>query len=69
MGPFGPSSRVSTRPLPPAPPRVECVNSNHNSLKLKWGDSKSATNAITASIGADGVLPTYSLEMENSRGQ
>ena len=39
-GAFSSNSRLSTRPLPPAPPRCECVNANHNSLKLKWGDSK-----------------------------
>ena len=38
-GAFSSNSRLSTRPLPPAPPRCECVNANHNSLKLKWGDS------------------------------
>ena len=39
-GAFSSNARLSTRPLPPAPPRCECVNANHNSLKLKWGDSE-----------------------------
>ena len=59
-GPFCPSSRLLTRPLPPSPPRLECLNAHHNSLKLKWGDSKAAQ-------GAD--LSHYVLEMENSRNQ
>ena len=60
-GPFShPATKMSTRPLPPAPPRCECVNANHNSLKLKWGDSKSAATAD---------LCHYTLEMENSRNQ
>ena len=60
-GPFShPATKMSTRPLPPAPPRCECVNANHNSLKLKWGDSKSAATADFCH---------YTLEMENSRNQ
>eukprot|EP00095_Tigriopus_kingsejongensis_P003703 maker-scaffold382_size189932-snap-gene-0.26 protein:Tk03703 transcript:maker-scaffold382_size189932-snap-gene-0.26-mRNA-1 annotation:"fibronectin type-iii domain-containing protein 3a" len=57
-GPFSGLSRLSTRPLPPAPPKCECVHANHNSLKLKWGDSK---------VNAE--LCQYTLEMENSRNQ
>lgn len=60
-GPFGSGVQFSTRPLPPAPPRCECVNANHNSLKLKWGDSKS--------VAAMGDLSHFTLEMENSRNQ
>uniref|UniRef100_A0AAR2K2C1 Fibronectin type-III domain-containing protein n=1 Tax=Pygocentrus nattereri TaxID=42514 RepID=A0AAR2K2C1_PYGNA len=40
-GPFGPSLRVRTRPLPPAPPRLECAAAGPQSLKLRWGDSNS----------------------------
>ena len=47
--------RVSTRPLPPAPPRLECLTANHNQLKLRWGDSK-------VQLGTN-----YVLEMENQR--
>ena len=60
-GPFShPATKMSTRPLPPAPPKCELVNANHNSLKLKWGDSKSAATT---------ELCHYTLEMENSRNQ
>jgi len=55
-GQFTAVMKVSTRPLPPAPPRLECINASHNQMKLRWGDSK-----IT--IGTN-----YVLEMENSRG-
>jgi len=54
-GQFTPVLKVATRPLPPAPPKLECVNISHNQMKLRWGDSK-----IT--IGTN-----YVLEMENSR--
>lgn len=54
-GQFTPVLKVATRPLPPAPPRLECINASHNQMKLRWGDSK-----IT--IGTN-----YALEMENSR--
>ncbi|CAB4059243.1 unnamed protein product [Lepeophtheirus salmonis] len=56
-GPFSQIYRFSTMPLPPAPPKIECINANHNSIKLKWGDSKSVD------------LCHYNLEMENSRNQ
>ncbi|XP_059082249.1 fibronectin type-III domain-containing protein 3A-like isoform X2 [Tigriopus californicus] len=59
-GPFSATSRLSTRPLPPAPPKCECIHANHNSLKLRWGDSK---------VGANTELCQYTLEMENSRNQ
>lgn len=54
-GPFSSVLRVSTKPLPPAPPKLECVNINHNLMKLRWGDSK-------INLGVN-----YVLEMENSR--
>jgi len=54
-GPFTPVLKVATRPLPPAPPKLECVNISHNQMKLRWGDSK-----IT-------ICTNYVLEMENSR--
>lgn len=60
-GSFSSSTRFSTRPLPPAPPRCECVNATHNSLKLKWGDNKS-TNTLLEPC-------QYTLEMEKSRNQ
>ena len=54
-GVFTPFLKVSTRPLPPAPPKLECLNVSHNQLKLRWGDSK-------IQLGT-----TYILETENSR--
>ena len=63
---------VSTRPLPPAPPRCVCLNANHNSLKLKWGDGTGPAGARTAAAAAAAAaaeLCHYTLEMENSRNQ
>ena len=56
-GPFSPWLKVSTRPLPPAPPKLECQNVSHNQLKLRWGDAKT-------SLGT-----SYVLELENNRRQ
>ena len=66
-GPFSSTARLSTRPLPPAPPRCECVNANHNSLKLKWGDTKSNSNNNPLTSLSEPCQ--YTLEMENSRNQ
>ena len=60
-GVFSSTTRLSTRPLPPAPPRCECVNATHNSLKLKWGDNKSSNTLLEPC--------QYTLEMEKSRNQ
>lgn len=40
VGPFSSGVKATTRPLPPPPPRLECVSQTHSSLKLKWGDGK-----------------------------
>ena len=60
---------VSTRPLPPAPPKCECVNFNHNSLKLKWGEGGHGGGRNAHAMAAVTELYHYTLEMENSRSQ
>uniref|UniRef100_A0A0P5L944 Fibronectin type III domain-containing protein 3B n=1 Tax=Daphnia magna TaxID=35525 RepID=A0A0P5L944_9CRUS len=40
VGPYSTAFKFSTRPLPPDAPRLECVQANHNSLKLRWADGK-----------------------------
>lgn len=54
-GPFSQVLKVATRPLPPAPPKLECANISHNQMKLRWGEAK-------VNLGT-----TYVLEMENAR--
>jgi hypothetical protein len=54
-GPFTPVMRLATRPLPPAPPKLECANISHNQMKLRWAEPK-------VHLGT-----TYVLEMENAR--
>jgi len=54
-GPFAPLLKLSTRPLPPAPPKLECANISHNQMKLRWAEAK-------VNLGT-----TYVLEMENAR--
>ena len=36
-GPLSAPLKLATKPLPPGPPRLECLNVSHNTLKLKWG--------------------------------
>ncbi|XP_071530089.1 fibronectin type-III domain-containing protein 3A-like isoform X6 [Panulirus ornatus] len=54
VGPGGFSGihKVTTKPLPPAPPSLELVKASYNSLKLKWGDGRNLD------------MLTYSLQME-----
>jgi hypothetical protein len=57
VGPFSAPVRVTTRPLPPNPSKLECVTPAPNSLKLKWGDQR----------GLD--TNHYTLEMEKEDGK
>lgn len=56
VGAFSSPVKVTTRPLPPNPSRLECVSYAPNSLKLKWGDGRNLD------------LLTYTLEMEKEDG-
>lgn len=57
VGAFSSVLRATTRPLPPSPPRLECVTVAPNSLKLKWGDGRNLD------------MVTYTLEMEKEDGK
>uniref|UniRef100_A0AAY4AKK4 Fibronectin type-III domain-containing protein n=1 Tax=Denticeps clupeoides TaxID=299321 RepID=A0AAY4AKK4_9TELE len=57
-GPLSPALLARTRPLPPAPPRLECVASGPQSLKLRWGENNSSKSLI-------GTDMAYSLQMED----
>lgn len=39
-GPFSHSVRLTTRALPPRPPKLECTGAGYNFLKLRWADGK-----------------------------
>ncbi|XP_030631935.1 fibronectin type III domain containing 3Ba [Chanos chanos] len=47
-----------TRPLPPAPPRLECAAAGPQSLKLKWGDSNNTKILLSDEMA-------YNLQMED----
>ncbi|XP_018325859.1 fibronectin type-III domain-containing protein 3A isoform X2 [Agrilus planipennis] len=55
VGSLSSSLRVTTAPLPPAAPKLECIGTGHNYLKLKWGEGKNHN------------FTQYCVEMENSR--
>uniref|UniRef100_A0A670YPE2 Fibronectin type-III domain-containing protein n=1 Tax=Pseudonaja textilis TaxID=8673 RepID=A0A670YPE2_PSETE len=60
-GPFSPSIKAKTKPLPPDPPHLECVVFSYQSLKLKWGEGPS--RALIAN-------PTqFNLQMEDRLGR
>ncbi|XP_060919339.1 fibronectin type III domain containing 3Ba [Labrus mixtus] len=52
-----------TRPLPPAPPPLECSAAGPQSLKLKWGEN--ASNTHTRALLADDMV--YTLQMEDNK--
>ncbi|XP_060939245.1 fibronectin type III domain containing 3Ba isoform X2 [Limanda limanda] len=57
--PASPTLQARTRPLPPAPPPLECSAAGPQSLKLKWGENVSHTRALLA----EDVV--YMLQMED----
>uniref|UniRef100_A0A3P8XU45 Fibronectin type-III domain-containing protein n=1 Tax=Esox lucius TaxID=8010 RepID=A0A3P8XU45_ESOLU len=60
-GPLSPPLVARTRPLPPAPPPLECSAAGPQSLKLKWGENVAHTH--TRSLLSDDM--TYTLQMED----
>lgn len=56
-GPFSSTLKALTLRLPPAAPRLECIGTAHNYLKLKWGEGKNTD------------YTQYCVEMENQRTQ
>ncbi|MGH0119287.1 UNVERIFIED_CONTAM: hypothetical protein FKN15_026967, partial [Acipenser sinensis] len=57
-GPFSQTVQGTTRPLPPAPPRLECAAAGPQSLKLKWGDNNTTKVLITDDM-------VYALQIED----
>ncbi|KAL3846896.1 hypothetical protein ACJMK2_017848 [Sinanodonta woodiana] len=55
VGAFSSATKVTTRTLPPSPPKIECV-AGPNNLRLKWGEGRNLD------------LITYRLEMEREDG-
>lgn len=56
---------VRTRPLPPAPPPLECSAAGPQSLKLKWGENNSNTH--TRALLSDDMVYTLQMEDKNHR--
>lgn len=54
-GVYSSTLKVTTLPLPPSAPRLECIGVAHNYLKLKWGEGKNHD------------FTQYCVEMENIR--
>ncbi|XP_022078744.2 fibronectin type III domain containing 3Ba [Acanthochromis polyacanthus] len=61
--PSSPTLLARTRPLPPAPPPLECSAAGPQSLKLKWGENASHTRALLA----DDMVYTLQMEDKNHR--
>ncbi|XP_043556337.1 fibronectin type-III domain-containing protein 3A isoform X3 [Chiloscyllium plagiosum] len=60
-GPFSHTIKAKTKPLPPEPPRLECVAFSYQTLKLKWGEG-------TAKVLASDAIQ-YVLQMEDKNGR
>uniref|UniRef100_A0A667ZUM0 Fibronectin type III domain containing 3Ba n=1 Tax=Myripristis murdjan TaxID=586833 RepID=A0A667ZUM0_9TELE len=63
--PLSPPLLARTRPLPPAPPPLECSAAGPQSLKLKWGENASSTHA--RGLIADDMVYTLQMEDKNHR--
>lgn len=63
--PLSPPLLVRTRPLPPAPPPLECSAAGPQSLKLKWGENASSMH--TRALLADDLVYTLQMEDKNHR--
>uniref|UniRef100_A0A3B4UA92 Fibronectin type III domain containing 3Ba n=1 Tax=Seriola dumerili TaxID=41447 RepID=A0A3B4UA92_SERDU len=61
--PTSPPLQARTRPLPPAPPPLECSAAGPQSLKLKWGENASHTRSLIA----DDMVYTLQMEDKNHR--
>ncbi|KAG7249303.1 hypothetical protein CRUP_018966, partial [Coryphaenoides rupestris] len=60
-GPFSHAFKLKTKPLPPAPPRLECTAFSHQTLRLKWGEGPSKASA--------GDALQYQLQMADRNGR
>lgn len=56
VGAFSSAVKVTTKALPPSPPRLECVLIGPTSIKLKWGEGRHSEL-------------TYTVEMEKEDGR
>uniref|UniRef100_A0AAQ4RW49 Fibronectin type III domain containing 3Ba n=1 Tax=Gasterosteus aculeatus aculeatus TaxID=481459 RepID=A0AAQ4RW49_GASAC len=63
-GPLSQPLLARTRPLPPAPPPLECSAAGPQSLKLKWGENG---NTHTRALLADDLVYTLQMEDKNHR--
>ncbi|XP_076831819.1 fibronectin type III domain containing 3Ba [Brachyhypopomus gauderio] len=57
-GPLSPPLLARTKPLPPAPPHLECSAAGPQSLRLKWGESSSSVRLL-------GEEMLFNLQMED----
>lgn len=55
-GPFSGYIKFTTAPLPPKPPKLECIQHGFSHLKLRWGEGKNLVD-----------LARYYVELENNR--
>ncbi|XP_055644682.1 fibronectin type-III domain-containing protein 3A isoform X2 [Toxorhynchites rutilus septentrionalis] len=55
-GPFSTFIKFTTAPLPPKPPKLECIQFGFSHLKLRWGEGKNLAD-----------LARYYVELENNR--
>lgn len=49
-GAFTQSHKITTKPLPPKAPRLECIQYGYNSLKLKWGSDGAPVSSKSANL-------------------
>lgn len=58
-GVFTQYAKFTTKPLPPKPPRLECIQYGYNSLKLKWGNDSSAGSNSSTKSNATNIMHDF----------
>lgn len=64
-GSFSSAVKVTTKPLPPAPPSLECVSSTYNTIRLKWQELENCDRYTVRKVSPTGQTQIVSLSVSH----